>query len=125
VVKTPALPAGHFVVTADFTVTESEQGTPDGDQDQAELDCWVTPNRAGASSNRDGVRIVADIGTATQTLSFFDVLTTATPDQIDLACSVSPVGPPDMQVGTITHAVIIATEVTHAATATATASELS
>jgi hypothetical protein len=82
-----------------------------------QIDCWVTPNSSGVSSNGDGVRIAADIGTSTQTLSLSDLLTTTAPtDQLDLVCSLSQQGNPGGQ-AKVTHASIIATGITNATTA--------
>jgi hypothetical protein len=112
VVPTPALPTGHYVVTADLTVTGSDLR---GSQDRTEIACWVTPNSAGISSNRDGVLIQADIGSDTQSLTLTDLVTTARPgDQIDLVCSLSPDSAPRSEAATVIHASLIAMKVTSA-----------
>jgi hypothetical protein len=65
------------------------------------------------------VRIAADIGPETQTLSVNDLVTTTRPgDRIDLLCSVSPATGVKRSPGQITHASIVAIQVTGASTVT-------
>jgi hypothetical protein len=118
VVRTTPLPAGHYAVTADLTVAGS-QSLDSEHRQVAEIDCWVTPDSAGISNNSDGVRIAADIGRATQTLSVNDLLTTTTsPDQVDLVCSVLPTIAMEAQPANVTHASILATGIAIASTTT-------
>jgi hypothetical protein len=102
---------------ADLTVTGPGSGNAGNDQGD-EIVCWVTPNSAGISSNRDGVRVIANIGPNTQTLSMNDLVTTTRPvDQIDLVCDLKGAsGSKDVQRGQVTQASIIALELANAAT---------
>jgi hypothetical protein len=114
IVRSPSLPAGNYAVTAQLTVAGSNNHNPGNDQPTVEVDCWVTPNSAGISSNADGVRVATDITAPTQSLDVNDLITTTnTSDQIDLVCSASTVGGPQQQVSA-THASIIVSQITHA-----------
>jgi hypothetical protein len=87
---TPSLPPGHYVVTADLTVTGSSPHDSGRDSRASEVVCWTTPSSAGVGNNRDGVNVAASLGAGAQTLSLYDLLTTTLPtDQIDLACRVT------------------------------------
>jgi Collagen triple helix repeat (20 copies) len=123
VVQTPPLPDGHYAVTADLSVAGSGSPDPRDAGDTSELECWLTPNRAGKASNRDRVRVTADLGPDQQSFSVTDLLTTTTPaDEIDLVCQVSSSNPgSNAQTATITHASVTALTITHIATTTVTA----
>jgi hypothetical protein len=120
VVRTPLLPPGHYTVSADLAVAASAPGQDAKDGGMLQLDCWISPD-SDFVDNSDRVRIVADIGTATQTLSLSDlVTTTARSDRIDLVCNVPPAESSEGQVAAVTHASIIATQITRATTSTTT-----
>jgi hypothetical protein len=110
IVRTPSLPAGHFMVTAELTVAGSARGN---DRGEVQVDCWVTPNRAGISSNADGVRVSTDVTTNAQSLNLSDLITTAAPDQIDLVCRASPVAGAPNGTASVTNASIIATQISN------------
>jgi hypothetical protein len=116
VVATPALPGGHYVVTADLTVAGSD---PAGSAGGTEIACWVVSSGGGSFTNRDGVQIEADIGPATQSLSLADLVTTAEPgNEIDLVCSLSSSGGAKTEMVTVTRATIIAMQVTNTTSST-------
>jgi hypothetical protein len=122
VVGTPPVRSGHYAVVADLTVAGSGSNEAGNDKQASEIDCWITPNSAGLSSNRDGVRVAATIGTGTQTLSLNDVVTTTLPsDQIDLACELSSGEGRNNPMAVVTHASILATQVAGVTTRTVTA----
>jgi hypothetical protein len=105
-------------VTADLTVTGVGSDNSEAAQGSSQIACWITPNSAAQLNNRDGVKVAADIGTNTQTLSVNDVVTTTAPsDQIDLACDISTDRGHAPQVK-VTQASILALDVTSANTAT-------
>jgi hypothetical protein len=115
IARTPSLPVGHYAVIADLTVTGSGSRTHTDPADASEIECFVAPNRTGLPVNRDHVRIVADVGTGTQTLSLNDLLTTtASADEIALACKVSTSGDAQVQDVQVTQASILAIQVTSA-----------
>src|SRR5262249_13409532 len=102
--QTPSLPAANYLVTA--ALSGAASGGKGAPNDMVELDCWVEPHSDFVRhvQNPDRVEIVADVGTATQTLSFSDlVTTTARSDQIDLVCSVSPAHSTDDEGASVTH----------------------
>jgi hypothetical protein len=118
VAQTPALPPGHYVVTADLTVAGTGSGRGRPAAATSVIECWVAAN--SNRTNQDGVQVAASISPYTQTLSVADIVTTTEPgDQIDLLCDVVPTGPEGARNATVTHASVIATQVTSTTRATA------
>jgi hypothetical protein len=113
IARTPSLPAGHYAVTADVTVAGSGSSDSRENRDSLQINCWATPNSAGIATNRDGVKVTAGIEAGAQTLSLADLLTTtASGDEIDLVCSMTPTDSPGSDLGGVTGASLIAVQVT-------------
>jgi hypothetical protein len=118
VARTPVLPAGQYVVTADLTLAGAASDHGHQNAATTQIDCFVAAN--SNPTNRDGVLVAADIGPYTQTLSVDDIVSASGPgDQIDLLCYVQPSGSEAARSGTVTHASIVATQVAGATSTTA------
>jgi hypothetical protein len=114
--KTPSLPVGTYLVTAELSVAASPSQDDAKSGNGSEIKCWVSPNTHFREN--DGVSISAEIGQATQTLTLSDLVSTTVPsDQIDLVCSGSFSGNSQGQFFQVTHASLIAIPVGKAFTA--------
>jgi hypothetical protein len=115
VVRTHSLPPGHYAVTADLTLAGSGSTDAEHVRGLLEIDCWVTTSSADILANPDGVTSAADVSPYTQSMSVVDLVTSnATFNQIDLVCSATPIGTPDIHTGEVTHASVVATQVADA-----------
>jgi hypothetical protein len=115
IVQTPSLPAGHYAVTAQVTVSGSASNNRGQDHGTDEVSCWVTADSAATSSNHDGVTVAADIGSSTQTLTVSDLVSpSASPDRIDLVCRVLPSSSEGVPTAQVTTASITALQLRNA-----------
>jgi hypothetical protein len=113
ITRTPPLPSGHYAVTADLSAAGPGSSDSRDSRDTVEIACWATPNSAGIANNRDGVRVVVELASASQSLNLTDLVTTSVSgDEIDLVCSLSAGDDSSRDVATVAHASIIALQIT-------------